>query len=283
MKHKQIISFDFKLQLTVCRIPLYQNALQYVNVFKYNQHTCLPLYNDMLLFPGIGRVLTKMLIDIGAEVYGVGRNSEELASLASECGAKFHPIRTDLADWSATRVELEKLPAMYGLVNNAGIAHAWISSLEASKDSIDQTFAINTMAAVNVTQVLAKKMVAAGKGGSIVNVSSINGLNPMRESLAYNMSKAALDMMTKQFALELGPSSIRVNSVNPTVALTAMGREFWSEPVKAGKLKGHTPLGRFAEIEEVVKPIIYLLSDWSTMVTGTKNPIEGGLLSNIHV
>lgn len=224
-----------------------------------------------------------MLVDSGAEVYGLGRNTEELASLAAECGAKLHPIRADLTDWNATRQEIEKLPAMYGLVNNAGVSYGWQSSLEVEKETIDKTFSVNLFAAVNVTQVVGKKMVEAGQGGSIVNVSSINGINPMRECLAYNMSKAALDMMTKQFALELGPGNIRVNSVNPTVAMTAMGIAFWSEPVKSGKLKEHTPLGRFAEVEECCKPIMYLLSDCSTMVTGTVNPIEGGLLSNIRV
>ncbi|KAH3883123.1 hypothetical protein DPMN_007073 [Dreissena polymorpha] len=63
-----------------------------------------------------------------------------------------------------------------------------------------------------------------------------------------------------------------------------MGKEFWSHPPEKGaKLKDHTPLGRFAEVEEVVQPILYLLSDYSSMVTGTINPIEGGLLSNISV
>lgn len=224
-----------------------------------------------------------MLIQSGAEVYGFGRNSDELATLSAECGSKFHPVHADLADWDATRVELEKLPAMNGLVNNAGVSYPWISSLDTTRETVDKTFSVNLMAALNVTQIIGKKMVAAGKGGSIVNVSSINGINPMRECLAYNMSKAALDMMTKQFALELGPSNIRVNSINPTVVLTPMGIEHWSEPVKAAKIKGHTPLGRFAEIEEVVKPILYLLSDYSSMVTGTRNPVEGGLLSNISV
>ncbi|XP_045162353.1 L-xylulose reductase-like [Mercenaria mercenaria] len=231
---------------------------------------------------GIGRLLTKCLSSAGAEVYGLGSNRHFLDTLKEEC-KNVHTVHVDLADWDATRKTLEQLPAMNGLVNNAGVSFDWVPSLEAGKDVIDKTFAVNVMAAVNVTQVVGKKMEATGKGGSIVNVSSINGLNPMRECMAYNMSKAALDMMTKQFALELGPHKIRVNSVNPTVALTDMGKEFWSEPVKAGKLKGHTPLGRFAEVQECVDPIMYLLSDHSSMVTGTMNPIEGGLLSNISV
>lgn len=231
---------------------------------------------------GIGRLLSKTLSDAGADVYGLGRNVDLLNSLEKEC-SNIHPVHVDLADWDATRQKLEQLPPMNGLVNNAAISYDWVPSLEATKDVIDQTFTVNVIAAVNVTQVIGTKMVAAGNGGAIVNVSSINGLNPMRGCMAYNMSKAALDMMTKQFALELGPHNIRVNSVNPTVALTDMGIEFWSEPVKAGKLKGHTPLGRFAEVSECVNPIMYLLSDYSSMVTGTMNPIEGGLLSNISV
>ena len=69
-------------------------------------------------------------------------------------------------------------------------------------------------------------MVETGEGGSIVHVYIANGIRPMRECMAYNMSKAALDMMTKQFAMELGPNNIRVNSVNPTVTLTNKSREY---------------------------------------------------------
>lgn len=231
---------------------------------------------------GIGRALTKSLVDAGAIVYGLGSNQELLDSLVKECPS-VHPINGDLAEWDAIRQELEKLPLMNGLVNNAAVLFPCISSLEASKDMITKTFDVNVMAAINVTQVIGKKMVEAGQGGSIVNVSSINGINPMRETMAYCMSKAALDMMTKQFALELGPHKIRVNSVKPSVVLTGMGSYISAEPAKAGKLKDHTPLGRFAEIRESVDPIMYLLSDYSSMVTGTINPIEGGLLSNISI
>ena len=90
-------------------------------------------------------------------------------------------------------------------------------------------------------------------------------------------------MVTKQFALELGPHQIRVNSVSPTVFLTDMGEENWSEPERGEKLKSMTPLGRFAKIDEVVGPIMYLLSEHSAMVNGTNHAIDGGLVSNIPV
>ena len=105
----------------------------------------------------------------------------------------------------------------------------------------------------------------------------------MRNALSYNVSKAALDMVTKQFALELGPHQIRVNSVSPTVFITDMGAENWSEPERAERLKSMTPMGRFATIDEIVGPVMYLLSEHSSMVNGTIHRIDGGLLSNISV
>ena len=111
----------------------------------------------------------------------------------------------------------------------------------------------------------------------------MNAVCAMKNVLAYDVSKAALDMVTKQYAVELGPHQIRVNSVNPTVLLTDMGREHWRDPARADRLKSLTPMGRFCEVHECVGPIMYLLSDLSTMVNGAAHPIEGGLLSNIAV
>ena len=98
------------------------------------------------------------------------------------------------------------------------------------------------------------------------------------------VSKAALDMVTKQFALELGPHSIRVNSVSPTW--------LWTEGVKRSAEeypelyeRAHliTPMNRFCELNEVVEPILYMLSDYSSMVSGTIHLVDGGLLSHIPV
>ena len=100
----------------------------------------------------------------------------------------------------------------------------------------------------------------------------------------HNFTKAALDMVTKQFALELGPHQIRVNSVNPTCIYTNPGIEYFVEyPEEAERLKAITPLGRLAEVREMVEPIMYLLSDHSSMVSGTIHVVDGGLLSNIPV
>ena len=100
----------------------------------------------------------------------------------------------------------------------------------------------------------------------------------------YNVSKAGLDMVTKQFALELGKHQIRVNSVNLTGVRTPLTVEYFEKsPDLEQVFKTITPLGRLCEIPEVVGPVMYLLSEYSTMVTGTLHVVDGGLLSNIPV
>lgn len=134
---------------------------------------------------------------------------------------------------------------------------------------------INFKAAFNVTQCLLPKI---KDGGAIVNVSSLAGLVACANHSIYGPSKAALDGLTKSLALELAPRKIRVNSVNPTVILTRMGRANWSDPAKANPLLARIPLNRFGEIEDVVEPICFLLSDKSNYINAHCLPIEGGFL-----
>ena len=122
-------------------------------------------------------------------------------------------------------------------------------------------------------------MIARGSGGSIVNVSSQAGLAALKDHMVYNATKAAIDAVTKVSALEYGPYNIRVNSVNPTVVMTDMGKIGWSDPVKANDMLSKIPLHRFAEVSEVVDTIVYLLSDKASMVSGTLVPIDGGFLA----
>lgn len=117
------------------------------------------------------------------------------------------------------------------------------------------------------------------EGSSIVNLSSLAALKGFMGHSVYTMTKAALDGMTKSLAIELGPKKIRVNSVNPTVILTRMGRDNWSDPVKADPLKSKIPLGRFGEVNEVVEPIVFLLSDKSSYINGQCLAVEGGYLA----
>ncbi|KAL4225524.1 hypothetical protein ACF0H5_016212 [Mactra antiquata] len=231
---------------------------------------------------GIGRGLVNSLLKCQAEVYGLGSNKNLLDKLVAEC-PDVKPVHVDLGDWDLTRAELVNLPAMNGIVNNAACGTGSVSALDLSRSNLEKSLNVNLFGPINVIQALGKKMVDAGNGGSIVNVSSVVGINPMRDMMAYNISKAGLDMVTKQFALELGQHNIRVNSVNLSLVLTDRGKDFDAESTILTNLRSQTPLGRFVDLTEAINPMLYLLSDYSSMVTGTLQLVDGGLLSNIHV
>ncbi|XP_050078419.1 L-xylulose reductase [Anopheles maculipalpis] len=223
---------------------------------------------------GIGNELCRTLDHLGAKVIAVSRSPGPLEELKVEC-PRIETIQVDLSDWERTKTALNPLGKVDGLVNNAGVA-VIKPFLELTEDDFDRTFNVNVKAAFNVAQLLVPKM---EPGSSIVNVSSLAGLKAIHGHCAYSMSKAAIDGLTKNLALELGPRKIRVNSVNPTVILTRMGRDNWSDPAKADPLKSKIPLGRFGEVNEVVEPIVYLLSERSSFVNGHCLPIEGGFLA----
>jgi len=131
-------------------------------------------------------------------------------------------------------------------------------------------------------QVIGKKIVEEGKKGSIVNISSPVSFRAWPNLLGYDVTKAALDMVTKQFALELGPHNIRVNSVNPTSVATDIAKRLVEENPRLKELHvERTPLGRTCELSDVVGPVSYLLSDHAAMVTGTSHLVDGGIACNI--
>lgn len=185
-------------------------------------------------------------------------------------------MQLDLSDWNKTRETLQKLDVQLdGLVNNAGIAIIKPFS-EMTEDDYDAQMNVNLKACFNVIQSLLPKL---KDGSSIVNVSSIASICSFQGHSVYSASKAGMDALTRSIATELGPKKIRVNSVNPTVILTRMGRENWSDPKKADPLLSRIPLRRFGEVKEVIDPIMYLLSENSSYINATCLPIEGGLLA----
>jgi len=100
----------------------------------------------------------------------------------------------------------------------------------------------------------------------------------LKDHTLYCGTKAALDMISRVMALELGKHKIRVNCVNPTVVMTEMGKLGWSDPFKADPMLAKIPMGRFAEVEDVVNSVMFLLSDKSAMINGAALPVDGGFL-----
>ncbi|CAG0899456.1 unnamed protein product [Darwinula stevensoni] len=224
---------------------------------------------------GIGRAITKQLHILGAQVYAISRTQSDLESLASECpGILTYCL--DLSDWKKTEDVVKTLPPLDCLVNNAGVT-SLESFLETKAESFERVMKTNVQSVLNVSQVVAKHMIKRGAHGSIVNVSSVASTRALNLHTSYCASKAALDSLTRSMALELGPHKIRVNSVNPTVVMTDMGKLAWSDPDKSEPILNRIPLGKFVEVEDVVNAILFLLSDRSSMINGVHLPIEGGL------
>jgi len=222
---------------------------------------------------GIGRAVAVRLAQSGAAVIAVGRNAAALDALHTEAGCT--PLTVDVANPAKLERALAALPAFDLVVNCAGIA-LLEPALDVQAESFDAVMAVNARAAALVASRCGKAMIAAGVRGSIVNVSSQAALVALDAHLCYCASKAAMDAITRSLCLELGPHGIRVNSVNPTVTLTPMAEQAWSDPAKSAAALRNIPLGRFAQVDEVVAPILFLLSDGASMVSGAALPVDGG-------
>ncbi|XP_020899899.1 L-xylulose reductase [Exaiptasia diaphana] len=225
---------------------------------------------------GIGRSTAKALVQYGAEVIALTRTQADLDSLVKEVPS-IKPLCLDATNTEKVTKAIEELGNIDLLVNNAGI-NILESFLDVKIESYDKIFDINVKAPLFIAQAVAKKMVSNGNGGCIVNVSSQASLIALQDHTVYCTTKAALDMLTKTMALELGPHKIRVNSVNPTVVLTELGRKAWSDPEKSKPMLDMIPLGKFADEEDVVNAILFLLSDKAAMITGALLPVDGGRL-----
>ncbi|MFL9982922.1 SDR family oxidoreductase [Paraburkholderia sediminicola] len=222
---------------------------------------------------GIGRATVEALCASGASVVAAARNVNELARLAEETGCE--PMMLDVSDESAIDDALGSLDAFDGLVNCAGIA-LLERAVDTTGASFDRVMGVNARGAVLVAKHVARGMIDAKRAGSIVNVSSQAALVALDDHLSYSASKAALDAVTRALCIELGPYGIRVNSVNPTVTLTPMSVQAWSDPAKRDPALKAIPLHRFAESAEVAAPIMFLLSDAASMISGVCLPIDGG-------
>ncbi|XP_065066008.1 L-xylulose reductase-like [Rhopilema esculentum] len=226
---------------------------------------------------GIGREICKALVKGGAEVYAVSRTQSDLDSLVTEVPG-IHPICLDLQDIDACVGAVSKLQGIQLLVNNAGFV-VLESFLDVTKEAYDQIMDINVKAVLFLSQAVAKNMIASELGGSIVNISSQASKVALKDHTVYCASKGALDQLTRSMAQELGPYNIRTNALNPTVVWTEMGKKAWSDPQKSASMLSKIPLGRFAEMKDVVNATLYLLSDKSDMINGTTLPIDGGFLA----
>ena len=222
---------------------------------------------------GIGREIAVMLSRFNARVVALSRTESDLKSLKDQIGCE--TIVAELADAAAAKRAAEEAGEIDLLVNNAAVAILQ-PFLETTIEGWDTTMAVNLRAILVISQVIAKRMIERGVAGSIVNVSSMAAFQGLRDHAAYCTSKAGLDQLTKVMAVELGEHGIRVNSVNPTVVLTEMGKRAWSDPAKGKPMLERIPLRRFAECDDIASVVCFLLSDSAAMLNSLALPVDGG-------
>jgi NAD(P)-dependent dehydrogenase (short-subunit alcohol dehydrogenase family) len=224
---------------------------------------------------GIGREIARMLHRFKAQVVALSRTEKDLESLREEIACE--AIVAELGDPDSARRAAEQAGEIDLLVNNAGISIIE-SFLGTTVEAWDKTMAVNLRAIMIVSKVIAKQMIQRRVAGSIVNVSSMASFQALRDHAAYCASKAGLDQLTAVMAVELGEYGIRVNSVNPTVVLTEMGKRAWSDPAKGDPMLARIPLRRFAECEEIASVVCFLLTEGASMLNGLALRIDGGFL-----
>lgn len=234
---------------------------------------------------GIGRAAALLFAERGAKVIAVGRNEKELKSLRDESNAGAEEaIKIQLADvLELTQVEktLNETIASFGqidvLVNAAGIIMNGSTENTPLADW-DKMMNINLRAVFYLMQKCVPHLEKTA--GNIVNVSSVAGSRAFPNLLAYCVSKAAIDQLTRCAALELAPKKIRVNAVNPGVVVTSLHKRggMAEEDYQAFLEHSKTthPIGRVGEPEEVAELIYYLASEKASWITGATYEIDGG-------
>lgn len=230
---------------------------------------------------GIGAETAVKFASLGATVVLNGRNVEKLTAVAGRCGPSVLLVSGDITVKTEAKRLIDETVKTFGkidvLVNNAGTLES--GTIETtSLEQYDRVFNTNVRAVYYLTMLAVPELIKTK--GNIVNVSSVTGTRSFPNALAYCMSKAALDQMTKCVALEVAAKGVRVNSVNPGVIVTGlhlkagMDDEAYAQFLE--KCKTTHALGRPGESEEVAKAIVFLASDDASFTTGENLHVDGG-------
>lgn len=231
---------------------------------------------------GIGAATVRTLAAAGANVAVLDIDAEQAAAVAREVDGAF-ALACDVADEASVDRAIAAVcdrgvPGI--LVNCAGTAirdAATVHPLTSWNRVVD----VNMTGSFLTSRAVARVMIEAGAGGSIVQTASIMGLSGggVYPNVSYQTTKGALVNMTRALAVEWAPAGIRVNAVAPTYVRTPFIKALLDKPEVMAKIHEMTPLGRLAEPEEVAAAILFLASPAAAMITGHTLPVDGGFLA----
>jgi NAD(P)-dependent dehydrogenase (short-subunit alcohol dehydrogenase family) len=227
---------------------------------------------------GLGLASAVALASVGAEVTLVARTASEVGEAAEAiiaAGGKAVPAVLDITDVEATADWVARQKAFNILVNNAGTNRPGLFVDTKIKD-YDDVFSINVRAAYFVAQAVAKKMIAEGAKGSIINMSSQMGHIGAARRTVYCATKHAMEGFTRAMAAELGQYGIRVNTICPTFIETPMTKPFFEDKIFRDWVMAKIKLGRLGRLEDVMGAVVFLASEQSALMTGSSLMLDAG-------
>jgi NAD(P)-dependent dehydrogenase (short-subunit alcohol dehydrogenase family) len=227
---------------------------------------------------GIGEAIVRELLASGVEgVVITGRKADTLEPLASELGDRVVPVVGNATDADHAQAAVAAAVDTFGscdlLVNNAGTNPAAGTLMDVDLGAVDKTWEVNLRAPLLWARAAWHGSMKE-RGGAIVSIGSIGGLQPSPAIGAYNVSKAGVHHLTQQLAHELAPS-VRVNAVAAAIVRTRLSEMLWSWDAEAVG-RAH-PLQRLGEPEDVARAVVFLLSDAASWITGVVLPVDGGV------
>jgi NAD(P)-dependent dehydrogenase (short-subunit alcohol dehydrogenase family) len=227
---------------------------------------------------GIGLAAASALADAGAHVTLAARTTGEIEDAAEAIrarGQQAEALTLDVRDVEAVRAAIAAQAPFDILVNNAGTNRP-APFVDVTVEDFDLVLSLNVRAAYFVAQAVARRLVEAGRPGSIVNVSSQMGHVGGANRTVYCATKHAMEGFTKAMAIELAPHRIRVNTLAPTFIETPLTRPFFENRAFREDTLKRIKLGRLGQLEDLTGAIVFLASDASALMTGTSLVVDGG-------
>ena len=233
---------------------------------------------------GIGKAIAQTFANEGATVVICGRKQDTLEDVAAEPLAgpgAIVPHACHVGRGEDIRKLVDDTHAKFGridiLVNNAATNIAQEPVLQIDEGKFDKMVEVNLKSAFRLIQAVAPGMCERG-WGSIVNIASIAGLRPQFHGMLYSMTKAALIMMTKSYAVELGPRGVRVNAIAPGLIQTVLSEYYWKDDSKLSRMMDAQPVKHLGQPQEIADIALTLASDRGSYLTGQTIVVDGGRL-----
>jgi NAD(P)-dependent dehydrogenase (short-subunit alcohol dehydrogenase family) len=230
---------------------------------------------------GIGEATAKLFTDQGAKVVITGRRKEVLESVAKAIlasGGKVLTVSGSVTDEAHVQSAVDQAVRTFGkvdiLVNNAAIGNFGALLHEVTDQDWAQVLDTNLTGVFRFTRAAIPHML--GRGGSIINVSSVAGMVGIAKSAAYSSTKGAMLALTRALAIDYAKEKIRCNCVCPALVDTPMAADAIADPGMNAMMMAAHPIGRFGTPDDVARMLLYLASDDASWVTGSVFTIDGG-------